>query len=117
MKNNLTGTSLLFGLVCLLLGAKAFAGEQQVIASGSWKIVYNEGTKTCERPYWRVFLFRRKRRKHGCEARSTDSLLFRKKLSMMSSVPDINTHLPMQHTMENRLCNSRSISIRIKVTF
>lgn len=48
MKNNLTGTSLLFGLVCLLLGAKAFAGEQQVIASGSWKIVYNEGTKTCD---------------------------------------------------------------------
>lgn len=48
MKNNLTGTSLLFGFVCLLLGAKSFAGEQQVIASGSWKIVYNEGTKTCD---------------------------------------------------------------------
>ena len=48
MRNYLKGTSLFLGLVYLLLGAKAFAGEQQVITSGNWKIVYNEGTKTCD---------------------------------------------------------------------
>lgn len=39
---------LLIGIVSLLFGTKAFASEQQVITSGDWKIVYNEGTKTCD---------------------------------------------------------------------
>lgn len=48
MINNLMGSRLATYIVCLLVAAKTFAADPQVISSGDWKIVYNNDTKTCD---------------------------------------------------------------------
>lgn len=48
MKNNISITFLFICIVCLLLAAKSSAQQPQTIASGNWKIVYNQERKTCD---------------------------------------------------------------------